>query len=117
MQSIGDSAGGVRRVQAPGICGRPTVQGARLPAVGRVGQLASKLMPRGPFDAARQWLLFAGAYYLYRIVRGMVDGHANIAYEHARSIVDFERGLHSFIELDVQRWAIDNPFFIHVADW
>jgi membrane-associated phospholipid phosphatase len=25
--------------------------------------------------------------------------------------------LHSFIELDVQRWAIDNPFFIHVADW
>jgi membrane-associated phospholipid phosphatase len=74
-------------------------------------------MPRGPFDAARQWLLFAGAYYLYRIVRGLVDGHANIAYGHARDIVDFERSLHSFIELDVQRWAIENSFFIHLADW
>jgi hypothetical protein len=74
-------------------------------------------MPRGPFDAARQWLLFAGAYYLYRIVRGMVDGHPNVAYQHARDIVDIERGLHTFVEVDVQRWALDNPFFIHVADW
>lgn len=74
-------------------------------------------MPRGPFDAARQWLLFAGAYYLYRIVRGLVDGHPNIAYEHARDIVQLERSLHSFIELDVQRWAIANPFFIDLANW
>src|SRR3954449_10454548 len=74
-------------------------------------------MPRGPLDAARQWLLFAGIYYLYRIVRGIVDGHANIAYRHARDIGDLERDLHAFIEVDVQRWAIDNPFFIHVADW
>jgi membrane-associated phospholipid phosphatase len=74
-------------------------------------------MPRGPLDAARQWLLFAGAYYVYRLVRGLVDGHANIAYQHARDIVDFERGIHSFVEVDIQRWAINNPFFIHVADW
>jgi membrane-associated phospholipid phosphatase len=74
-------------------------------------------MPRGPFDAARQWLLFAGAYYLYRIVRGLVDGHPNVAYQHARDIVNFERGLHSFIEVDVQRWAIDHSVFIHVANW
>ena len=74
-------------------------------------------MPRGPFDAARQWLLFAGAYYVYRIVRGLVDGHPNIAYQHARDIVNFERGIHSFIEVDVQHWAINNSLFIHVADW
>jgi membrane-associated phospholipid phosphatase len=74
-------------------------------------------MPRGPLDAARQWLLFAGAYYVYRIVRGIVDGHANTAYQHARDIVDLERGLHTFVEVDVQRWAVDNPFFIHVANW
>jgi hypothetical protein len=74
-------------------------------------------MPRGPLDAARQWLLFAGAYYVYRLVRGLVDGHANVAYQHARDIVDFERGIHSFVEVDIQRWAINNPFFIHVADW
>ena len=74
-------------------------------------------MPRGPADLARQWLLFASAYYLYRLVRGIVDGHANVAYQHARDIVDLERDLHAFIETDVQHWAIANPFFIHVANW
>jgi PAP2 superfamily protein len=74
-------------------------------------------MPRGPFDAARQWLLFAGAYYVYRIARGLVDGHANVAYQHARDIVGFERGLHTFIEPDIQTWAIDHRVFIDVANW
>jgi membrane-associated phospholipid phosphatase len=74
-------------------------------------------MPRGPFDLARQWLLFAGAYYLYRLVRGLVDGHANVAYQHARDIVDLERSVHLFIEQDVQQWAIQNSVFIHVANW
>src|SRR4051794_29356621 len=74
-------------------------------------------MPRGPFDAARQWLLFAGAYYVYRLVRGLVDGHPNVAYQHARDIVNAERSMHLFIEKDVQSWAIAHPFFIHAADW
>src|SRR3954454_13686027 len=74
-------------------------------------------MPRGPFDAARQWLLFGGAYYVYRLVRGLVDGHPNIAYQHARDIVDFERSLHLFFERDVQVWAINHSFFIHLANW
>jgi membrane-associated phospholipid phosphatase len=74
-------------------------------------------MPRGPLDAGRQWLLFAGAYYVYRLVRGMVDGHPNVAYQHARDIVDLERSLHLFFEPRVQNWAIDHSFFIHVANW
>jgi membrane-associated phospholipid phosphatase len=74
-------------------------------------------MPRGPFDAARQWLLFAGAYYVYRIVRGLVDGHPNVAFQHARDIVGVERSLHTFIESDVQSWAIDHRAFIDVANW
>src|SRR3954453_12238366 len=74
-------------------------------------------MPRGPFDAARQWLLFGGAYYVYRLVRGLVDGHPNVAYQHARDIVSAERSLHLFFERDVQTWAINHAFFIHMADW
>jgi len=74
-------------------------------------------MPRGPVDAARQWALFGGAYYVYRLVRGLVDGHANIAFQHARDIVDFERSLHAFFEVDVQRWAVAHAFFIHLANW
>src|SRR5436305_3485009 len=74
-------------------------------------------MPRGPFDAARQWLLFGGTYYTYRLVRGLVDGHPNIAFQHARDIVNAERSLHAFIEPDVQAWALAHSLFIHVADW
>jgi membrane-associated phospholipid phosphatase len=74
-------------------------------------------MPRGAFDLVRQWLLFAGAYYVYRLVRGLVDGHANVAYQHARDIVNLERSVHLFIEQDVQQWAIQNSFAIHIADW
>jgi membrane-associated phospholipid phosphatase len=74
-------------------------------------------MPQGPFDLARQWLLFGGAYYLYRLVRGLVDGHANVAYQHARDIVDFERDVHLFVETDIQRWTISHPWLIHFADW
>jgi len=83
----------------------------------RLGNVAQRLMPRGPVDAARQWLLFGGAYYVYRLVRGMVDGHANVAFQHARDLVDLERSMHSFIEVDVQHWAIAHSFFIHMANW
>jgi membrane-associated phospholipid phosphatase len=74
-------------------------------------------MPRGPADAARQWLLFAAAYYVYRLVRGLVDGHPNVAYQHARDILDLERDLHTFVEKDIQQWAVSNPFLIHAANW
>src|SRR6188472_3731528 len=85
--------------------------------MGRLGSLTSRITPRGPLDLALQWVLFGGAYYLYRLVRGLVDGHPNVAYQHARDIVGLERDVHLFIETDVQRWAIDHPFFINVADW
>jgi membrane-associated phospholipid phosphatase len=68
-------------------------------------------------DLACQWLLFGGAYYLYRLVRGLVDGHVNVAYQHARDIVYFERGIHVFFEKDVQQWAITHSLFIKLADW
>lgn len=74
-------------------------------------------MPRGALDAARQWLLFGGAYYFYRLVRGLVDGQPNVAYQHARDIVYLERSLHLFFETQVQQWTISHPLLIHLADW
>jgi membrane-associated phospholipid phosphatase len=74
-------------------------------------------MPQGPLDAARQWLLFGGAYYVYRLVRGLVDGHPNVAYQHGREIVDIERGIHAFIEVDIQQWALHHGLVMDVANW
>ena len=54
----------------------------------RVWRLSGRWLPNGWLDAIRQLLLFAGAYYLYRIVRGIVDGQAALAFENARNLVD-----------------------------
>ena len=83
----------------------------------RLGKLGHRLTPKGPLDLLRQFMLFGGAYYVYRIVRGLVDGHPNVAFQHARDIVYLERSLHSFFEVDVQQWAIARPLIIHTADW
>ena len=39
-----------------------------------VRTVGARLFPKGLFDVVRQFLLFAGAYYAYRLVRGAVDG-------------------------------------------
>ena len=49
---------------------------------------SSRWLPQGWLDALRQLALFAGAYYAYRIVRGLVDGQATVAFENARALVD-----------------------------
>jgi hypothetical protein len=83
----------------------------------RVRHRLGRILPRGPLDAVRQLLLFAGAYYLYRIVRGVVDGEVTAAFSHARWIVGVERGLHLFFEPSVQTWTIGQTWLIHVADF
>jgi len=83
----------------------------------RVRKRLSKILPRGPLDAVRQLLLFAGAYYLYRIVRGIVDGEVTTAFSHARWIVNLERGLHLFFEPSVQTWTLGKSWLIHTADF
>jgi hypothetical protein len=59
---------------------------------------SSRWLPQGWLDALRQLVLFAGAYYAYRIVRGAVDGQVSVAFENAREIVQVERSLHLFFE-------------------
>ena len=83
----------------------------------RVRRRLSKILPRGPLDAVRQLLLFGGAYYLYRIVRGIVDGEVTTAFTHARWIVNLERGLHLFFEPSVQTWTLGKSWLIHTADF
>jgi PAP2 superfamily len=77
----------------------------------RAWYVTSRWLPQGWLDALRQLALFAGAYYLYRIVRGVVDGQATIAFENARALVDAERALGLFFEPGLQQWAQAN------ADW
>jgi membrane-associated phospholipid phosphatase len=78
---------------------------------------SSRWLPQGWFDALRQLTLFAGAYYAYRIVRGVVDGQTVLAFDNARSLVDLERGVGLFFEPGLQHWAMGMSWLIDVADW
>jgi hypothetical protein len=83
----------------------------------RVWRLSGRWLPNGWLDAIRQLALFAGAYYLYRIVRGVVDGQTGLAFENARNVVHFERSLHLFFEPGLQGWARGEQWLVTIADW
>jgi uncharacterized membrane protein YkvA (DUF1232 family) len=75
------------------------------------------MLPRGWKDLLRQIVLFCGAYWLYRLVRGQVDGRAAAAFANAREIVDFERSLGLFFEPAVHQWAERHTWVLDAATW
>ncbi len=72
-------------------------------------------LPRGRRDALRQLALLALAYYLYRLVRGLIDGDVSTAFANARLLVDIERAMGLFFEPALQAWALAWPGLVDVA--
>ena len=84
----------------------------------RARRISEHLLPNGPADAARQVLLFVGAYVLYQLVRGLVNtDDIGRASENARRIIALERRLHVFVEPAVQRWALHSHALVDVLVW
>jgi PAP2 superfamily len=85
----------------------------------RLRSLQARLLPRGLFDVVRQVLLFAAAYYGYRLVRGAVDDPlgAAVAFKNARELISIEQSLHIFVEPSVQAWAASKPAILDFAGW
>jgi cytochrome bd-type quinol oxidase subunit 2 len=78
----------------------------------------ARALPHGRRDAVRQVLLFAGAYALYQVVRGLVDGNdVAKASWNATKIIDLERTLHVFVEPSIQAWASNVHWLMDGADW
>src|SRR2546423_13725295 len=71
----------------------------------RARVLQARVLPQGWLDVARQVSLFLCAYFAYRLVRGVVEGGATAAFQHARDVISVERTLHLFVEPSVQAWA------------
>jgi hypothetical protein len=83
----------------------------------RLRSLLARAAPHGWLDIVRQVALFAAAYYLYRLVRGAVDGRAAEAFQNARELISVEQTLQIFVEPSVQAWASGSQLFIDVASW
>jgi hypothetical protein len=84
----------------------------------RARRLGEELLPKGRLDAARQVLLFVGAYVLYQLVRGTVDGSDLVrAYWNAIRVIHLERRLHVFVEPSIQHWMLQFHWFTDLATW
>jgi hypothetical protein len=79
--------------------------------------MRSRLLPRSIGDLLWQIVLFCGAYWVYRLVRGQVFDQSAAAFEHARQIVDAEKALHLFFEPSLQNWAIGTGWVDDVGSW
>jgi hypothetical protein len=79
--------------------------------------LQARVLPQGWLDVARQVSLFLCAYFAYRLVRGMVEGRATAAFQHAREVISVERTLHLFVEPSVQAWASGSHLVMEIASW
>jgi hypothetical protein len=85
--------------------------------VARARLMQARVLPRGWLDALRQLSLFGASYLAYRLVRGLVEGHASAAFSHARDLISLERGLHLFVEPSIQAWASGSHFVMVLASW
>jgi hypothetical protein len=74
-------------------------------------------LPNGWLDVMRQLALFGGAYYVYRIVRGIVDGQAVAAFENARELIGIERAMGLFFEPALQDWASAQEWLMTASNW
>jgi len=75
------------------------------------------MLPRGWIDLIRQLALFGAAYLAYRVVRGMVEGSATAAFQHARELIHIEETLHVFVEPSVQTWAASSHLLMDASSW
>jgi membrane-associated phospholipid phosphatase len=80
-------------------------------------RLYARALPHGPWDLIRQLVLFAAAYYAYRIVRGQVDGQAAVAFENARDLISIESALGTFVEPALQAANSSVSFLDSFVSW
>jgi PAP2 superfamily len=85
--------------------------------VARARLLQARVLPQGWLDVLRQVSLFLAAYLAYRLVRGLVEGRATAAFQHARELISLERTLHLFVEPSVQAWASGSHMVMVSTSW
>lgn len=83
----------------------------------RLRLLQNRVLPHGWLDVLRQVVLFGAIYLGYNLVRGLVEGRASTAFQHARDLIQIERTLHVFVEPSVQAWASGSHALMDVSSW
>ena len=72
----------------------------------------ARILPHGWRGLARQLSIWTPFYLGYELSHGLVTGARHDALRHAHAVVDAERSLGIFRELDVQQWTFRAPGFV-----
>ena len=78
----------------------------------------ARLLPRGPRDFALQLTIWLGFGLLYQVARGVADRGAEEAFTNGQLLIDVERTISSFVELDIQRVVLNaGDGLVQVLNW
>jgi hypothetical protein len=77
----------------------------------------NRLLPKSIWDAAWQFGLFFIAYNAYQVVRGVADGHKDVAFANADRLIDLERSTGTFFEPGFQQSLLDERWLIDAANF
>jgi membrane-associated phospholipid phosphatase len=77
----------------------------------------SSWLPKGWPDALHQIGLFALADLVYETVRGVSEGNTAAAFDNARQIISFEKGLGLFFEQGLQAWAMGSRILVDFTNF
>ncbi|MBA3348783.1 MAG: phosphatase PAP2 family protein [Actinobacteria bacterium] len=80
-------------------------------------QAASRRLPRGWAHLALQFAIWLGFYAAYQVARGAADQSVERAYANGQGIIDFQRALHSMIELPLQRLVESSSLLIQATSY
>jgi membrane-associated phospholipid phosphatase len=79
---------------------------------------AGRFLPRGWGDLGLQLFIWFGFAAVYQIARGTADRSALEAFQNGRHVISIERGLHSLVELDLQRVILHaGGFVLGAVNW
>ena len=85
--------------------------------MGRPIRYIGRWLPRGWGDLLLQFGLFFVAYQGYGLVRGLVDQKADLAIANGQHVIDLERSLGTYFELDLQNAALPHDWIIETANF
>ncbi len=83
-----------------------------MPEMSGVRTRLERYLPRGWADFWLQLAIFWAFYLSYEGTRGVSDGARDEAFANANRVIDAERALGIFWELDIQNWALNAPGFV-----
>jgi hypothetical protein len=67
-------------------------------------------------DILKEVGIILGVYLVYSISRGAIDGKAALAFQHARDVIEWEKALGIFVELDIQTFFLKSSFLTDLVN-